>query len=70
MFGDEQRGAVDGGEGAGVRVAGRVSGGGGGGWGLEIIAKGGLGWKVDIDLGSALAVISIWRWDLTRKDMM
>jgi len=53
-----------------VRVAGGVSGGGGGGWGLEIIAKGGLGWKVDIDLGSALAVISIWRWDLTRKDMM
>lgn len=69
MFGDGQRGAVDGGEGAGVRVAGGVSGGGGGGGGVEVVANagsGGLGGGCQPGL-TVGGYISIGRWDFATE---
>jgi len=69
VFGDGQRGAVDGGEGAGVRVAGGVSGGGGGGGGVEVVANagsGGLGGGCQPGL-TVGGYISIGRWDFATE---
>lgn len=61
---------MDGWEGVGVCVAGGVSGGGGGGGGVEVVAKGGsVGRWIGI-WARSLAMISIWRWDFIRKEIM
>jgi len=69
VSGDGQRGAVDGGEGAGLCVAGGVSGGGGGGGGVEVVANagsGGLGGGCQPGL-TVGGYISIGRWDFATE---